>query len=297
MRSPNASCVCLRLDLGLIRVSGRDARAFLHAQTTQAVTSMPSLGTRPAAWLNAKGRVLALFDLIVTEQACWLVLPEDNVDFVVQTLQRYVLRADVALQADDELRPWSVRGDVTSWLSARGLELEPGAVQQSGQAWLGRSGLRRLEIIARDASDLARPDPIEPFSEAAADLAAVADGRPEITSALRERYLPQMLNLDRLEAVSFTKGCYPGQEVVARATNLGQVKRRLRRFATIAGERPLPAAEILDADGAPAGEINRSAACETGFDVLAVVRLDSPAPLRLALDGRELAPRDLPYAP
>jgi folate-binding protein YgfZ len=255
---------------------------------------MASTGTRLAAWLNAKGRVLALFDIIATEQACWLVLPEDNVDFVVQTLGRFVLRADVVLEAGIEHEVLSVRGDVAPWLVTHELTLEQGEVRQVDSVLLARCGPRRIELVADKASALPWQDPIEPCAEAAADPEAIAEGRPEITSVLRERYLPQMLNLDRLDAVSFTKGCYPGQEVVARATNLGQVKRRLQRFSTTTGERPGPAAGIVDADGEPAGEINRSASCDAGFDVLAVVRLDAPTPLRLASDGRELVPGDLP---
>lgn len=227
-----ATATTLQPELALIRVTGKDARSFLHAQTTQALKDLPATGHRLAAWLNAKGRVRALFEVVADDDTLWLVLPADNRDYVVSELGRYVLRADVKLEAADAVnRPESLVN----------FDSEP-------------TDIGTLEEIRR--------------------------GIPMITAALRERYVPQMLNLDRLDAVSFTKGCYPGQEIVARAANLGEVKRRIRHFSTAAGERPAIGDAIVTGDGKSAGEINRVAANGIGFEVLAVVPIDAE-PLNL----------------
>jgi tRNA-modifying protein YgfZ len=103
-----------------------------------------------------------------------------------------------------------------------------------------------------------------------------------------------MLNLDRLGAISFTKGCYPGQEIVARAQNLGEVKRRLARFRAGTGARPESGGVLIDAASQPVGEIDRVAAAGTGYELLAVTRIDAPLErLTLETDGRVLEPLPL----
>lgn len=281
---------------GLVRVSGRDARAFLHAQTTQAIDDLPADATRPAAWLNPQGRVRALFDVLADGDDFWLILPTDGRQTLIRDLGRYVLHADVALAIDADHAVHSLLGASDDWLGGQGLRLPAHAVARADGAVFVRIAPGLIEVIARrDAKppalvglDAAGPD--------AAARAAIAEGRAEITAAQSERYVAQMLDLDVLGAVSFTKGCYPGQEIVARIANRGAVKRRLRRFATAAGERPAPGDGIVDAAGATAGEVNRAAAAaDEGFELLGVVDLDAAArPLALAADGRELRPRRLP---
>jgi folate-binding protein YgfZ len=234
-----AARTCPQPELGVVRVSGRDARRFLHAQMTQAINDLPASGRILAAWLSARGRVRALFEVVADGDTLWLILPADNCDYLVTELSRFILRADARLETA-----------ATATLPAALADI-----------------------------DLHRSD--------AAVVDAIRRGLPEVTAALRERYIPHMLNLDRLGAVSLTKGCYPGQEIVARTTNLGQVKRRLSRFALGAGERPAPGDELVAADGTSAGEINRVAATASGFELLAVVPIDA-GNLRLGSDGRVL---------
>lgn len=288
-------CYVRQPDLGLIRVTGADARGFLHAQTTQDLAGLGASGVRRAAWLSAKGRVRALFDVVAEGAGLWLVLPADNAGYLATELERYVLRSDVSLEPADDRAVYSVCGESAEWLGAEGIRPEPGEAAVGADALWYALGPRRVDVIGPAA---AAPAPIAGLAGCRPDLAAlegIALGLPQVTAALRERYLPQMLNLDRLDAVSFTKGCYPGQEIVARTTNLGEVKRRLARFALGAGVPPPPGAEIVDVEGRPAGEVNLSARTGTGFDLLAVVSLAAARDaLRLAADGRELEPRPLP---
>jgi folate-binding Fe-S cluster repair protein YgfZ len=105
-----------------------------------------------------------------------------------------------------------------------------------------------------------------------------------------------MLNLERIDAVSFSKGCYPGQEIVARTENLGEVKRRLVRFACGPGPLPTAGSEVLDSADRAVGEVNRSSATGQGCELLAVIQIDALGDrLTLAADGRELERQPLAY--
>ena len=233
-------------ELALIRVSGADARSFLHAQTTQDIDALPDGGRCLAAWLNAKGRVRALFEVIADDEMLWLALPADNRDYVITELGRYVLRANVMLEAAD----------------AKALP----------------PALTDINLQPSDADV----------------LDAIRRGIPEVTAAQREQYIPRMLNLDKLDAISFSKGCYPGQEIVARAANLGEVKRRLRHFKASEGSPPTIGDAIVTADGKPASNVNRVAVSDSGFELLAVVPVDTEQ-LALADDGRALTTASSPY--
>jgi hypothetical protein len=131
--------------------------------------------------------------------------------------------------------------------------------------------------------------------EDAATLEEIRLGIPAISGALADRFVPQMLNLDLLDGISFDKGCYPGQEVIARVHHRGSVKRRMRRYASASAAPPAPASEVATADGAPVGEVVRAAHGESGVELLAVVdHAAAAAALRVA--GAPLRELPLPYA-
>lgn len=289
-------CYSPRPDLGILRVAGSDARRFLHAQTTQNIAELETPAVTPAAWLTARGRVRALFDVIPDQDAFWLVTPGDNCDWLAGELGRFVLRADVTLTPATDLFVASVTGDTATWLSGKGIDLGMRqTITEGGLVWV-RSLPERIDVIGRADSLESTFAELDRESIEPALAAAITAGYPAVTAALRDRYIPQMLNLDLLGGVSFDKGCYPGQEIVARATNLGQVKRRLRRFRVGGDARPEPGAGIVDADGAAAGDVNRTAARDGGFELLAVVTLDkATGSLSLADDGRRLEALPLPF--
>ena len=127
----------------------------------------------------------------------------------------------------------------------------------------------------------------------AAELAEIRLGIPAVTSAVAERHVAQMLNLDKLDAVSFDKGCYPGQEIIARVHNLGGVKRRARRYGSPA-DPPTVGAAVLAA-GAQVGEVVRCAPARLGCELLAVVD-HAAADTPLTCAGSPLAELPLPFA-
>lgn len=280
---------CQRHDIGLLEVAGSDARSFLHAQTTQAIKDLPPTETRFAAWLSAKGRVKALFDVVPADGEYLLVTESDNVDWLATELKRYVLRADVRLEVVTDRVVYSCFGDLKPALTGLGIELDPSQViAKDGALWLQTEPSSVLVVGQAGAFAPALPGTATADTDGAI-LASVVAGRPALPAALRERYTPHMLNLDRQHAISFSKGCYPGQEIVARTQNLGAAKRRLNRFAIGPGQRPSAGDAIIDADDQSVGDVNRVAATDSGYALLAVVPVSTElGSLRLESDGRSL---------
>jgi hypothetical protein len=131
--------------------------------------------------------------------------------------------------------------------------------------------------------------------ESDALLAEIRLGLPAIGAPVVEHFVAQMLNLDVLDAVSFDKGCYPGQEVISRVHHLGSVKRRMRRYACGAQAPPAPGAAVMTADGQNVGEVVRAARADPDCELLAVVE-HTAAGWALAVEGARLRELPLPYA-
>jgi len=211
-------------------------------------------------------------------------------------LRMYVLRAAVTIAPSDQWAAAAVVGAGRGWLDARGAPsgAPAGSVATRGDLrWL-RLGPTLWQLVGpRAALDAFEPE----LARAPADVAVLEEirlGIPSIDAALVERFVPQMLNLDLLDAISFDKGCYPGQEVIARVHHRGSVKRRMRRYACESATPPRPTSEVATADGAVVGEVVRGASAERGSEVLAVVdHAAAAAELRVA--GAPLRELPLPY--
>lgn len=300
MQTPSP-LTCPLPDTICIEASGPDAEAFLRAQLTR---NPPPPGAEhwvSAAWLDARGRVRALFRIVALEHA-WLLLAErEPVEAVLAKLRMFILRSQVELTPlGGEREAKCVLGDSDAWLAEQGLPslARPGAAGQAGDVtWLGIGP--GMIVAAGPAAGLeAATAGLESGSPELAALAEIRLGLPKLGAALMERYVPQMLNLDLLGAVSFDKGCYPGQEVVARLKYRGTVKRRMKRFGCAApAVGPAPGDQVLDRHGEAAGEVVRAARDAERIELLAVVRLDAvEGGLRLAVDdGIVLEPLPLPY--
>jgi folate-binding protein YgfZ len=149
-------------------------------------------------------------------------------------------------------------------------------------AWRSISGL-----------SLSRPNPLAQAEWLAADVAA---GLPHVFASTSEQFIPQMLNVDLIDGVSFTKGCYTGQEIVARTHHLGRVKRRTMRFHLPAGgAAPAPLSHLL-LDGVKVADVLMTAETDDGIEMLAVTNLDAAQKVLQLEDGRSAEPRALPYS-
>jgi folate-binding protein YgfZ len=289
---------CLLDDVAAIEVRGPDAEKFLNAQLARDVPPALPAGdvgaAAPlAAWNDARGRVRALFRALPRDDGWLLVTDRAMLAPVLATLPKYVLRARVTLREAENVRFAAVVDVDAAWRAETGLEeLAPNRiVHRAGLAFIGLSS--ELVQVAGTADALAALGAsLEPAPPSAAALAAIRIGLPAITPAVSERFVAQMLNLDVLDAVSFSKGCYPGQEVIARIRYRGEVKRRLKRFAAPGTELPAPGTELLDGAAAHVGDVVAAAPAESGIELLAVVDL-AAHDVRL-LDGRALLEQPLP---
>ncbi len=279
---PHGAC---RLDdWGLIRAEGPDAASFLHSQLTQSVTDLPANAARLGGYCSAKGRLMANFGLLRESAECVaLVLPRELVPGLVKRLSMFVLRAKVKLRdASEETPLWGALGSAVPELPIWGLQ---GPWVRLPDA-LGHA--RAWHLGPLDAPALPRD---------AWDWAEVHAGLGWVRAATAEHFVPQMLNWELVGGVNFQKGCYPGQEVVARSQYRGTVKRRTQ---LLVGGAAAPATELFagaDRDSA-VGEVVAAARWNGQAALLAEVQLsawDGDANLALA-DGTPLTRAALPYA-
>ena len=305
MTSPTTLNGALRLsDWGLIRAQGADAATFLHGQLTQDVTALPLDQTRLGGYCSAKGRLLASFQFWKADAQT--VLLACSADLLAPTLKRlsmFVLRAQCKLSdASAELAVWGLAGaEAMAWLGADA-PARPGAVTRRGEAFVVRLA---------DAEGQPRCLLVQPAGAEAPALPALAadawrwlevrSGVVRIVAATVEQFVPQMVNLELVGGVSFQKGCYPGQEIVARSQYRGTLKRRAQ---LLDGDAALaPGQEVFhSADpGQPAGLVALAAPRPDGGGSSALVELKLSAldggTLHLgSADGPLLQRAALPYA-
>jgi len=209
---------CARLNrYGLLAVTGADARDFLHAQLTNDIANLPANRAALAGWCTAKGRLLASFLVIPARDGFLLQLARDLAPAVAKRLSMYILRSKVKIA--DESVDWTQYG---VWDA----DLDGPGVSWNGDTVTVKVAERRFLKIGKGlAEDCGK-------NEDAWTLQEIRAGRPLITAATQDQFVPQMVNFESLGAIDFQKGCYPGQEIVARAQYRGQVKRRMVHVRT-----------------------------------------------------------------
>jgi len=294
---------------GVLAFTGDDARAFLNGQLSCDVANLANDAGAYGAYCSAKGRVLANFLLWREALEFRMLLARSLVLPVRDRLQKYVLRAKVAIQErTDEVVVLGAAGrpaadEVAGWIGR--LAPSPLAIdRRNGFAAIAVPAGRFL-LTARTESAQAAWDrlsrALRPVGAACWDWLEIANGVPWITVATQDRFVPQMVNLELLGGVSFQKGCYPGQEIVARTQHLGKLKRRLHLANVGADTMSAPGEELFSDDlGAQSvgTVVNAAPAPAGGFDILAVVQTASAATAKVRLgspSGYELHFRPLPY--
>ncbi len=292
-------------DWGLIRAAGPDARSFLHGQLTQDVQGLGSGQARLAGFCSAKGRLMATF--VVWPAADDELLLACSADLLPTTLKRlsmFVLRAKCKLSdASADRSLWGAVGAAAlALLGDR--PAAPWQVLDSGSSRVVRlpdaliDGLPVARCLIESAA--ATPPSGLPLLDASAWLALEAlSGVPRIVAATAEHFVPQMVNLELVGGVNFQKGCYPGQEVVARSQYRGTLKRR--GFGLTGDAAMAPGQEIFHSTdpAQPAGEVVLAGSLRAGrFDALAELKLSATADGSLhlgAADGPPLQLATLPY--
>ena len=299
--------------LGVIAVHGTDAESFLQSQFSNDISQIADTGTQLDAFCTPKGRILGLMRLFRQGETWYLRLPEDTLEAVIQRLRMYVMRADVILEdvsdnflrigisgeaAVDELQ--TVMSDVPS---------EADQIRHSGDITLLRvpGVLPRFEAYISSLETASKLwDSLNvrgaPVGESAWRLLEIRAGLPNIFAATSELFVPQMTNLQLLNGVSFKKGCYPGQEIVARMQYLGTLKRRMYLGHVDTDQQPSPADSLFtgtDSVQAVGRIVDAQPHPDGGQSVLAVmqIKVAEAGDMHLgSAEGPLMVLETLPYA-
>jgi tRNA-modifying protein YgfZ len=292
--------------LGVLRVAGPDTLAFLQGQLTNDVRQLADGRTQLAALNTPQGRVVALLRLRLVDGAVYALMPTELLEPVSALLRRFVLRSKVQLQVAAELQVgWAGTGVVSPTTGAgdhRSLAHATTAVpDQAAPRTVTFDYAPGRPVVAATAEAWrsitgSDPLPVHPGAQDQWLALDIAAGLPQVFAATSGAFVPQMLNLDLLEAISFSKGCYTGQEIVARTQHLGRIKRRLLRYGLPPGPVPAPLAGLF-LDSTKVAEVAMSAALDDGVHVLAVTSLEARGSALRTEDGREAQPVELPYHP
>jgi folate-binding protein YgfZ len=288
--------------IGCIRVAGADRISFLQGQLTQDMEQLTPARPLYAGWASPKGRLLCLCWVIDWQDATWLLLPAGLTATIAQRLRMFVLRADVAIEESavavvpallEPRENTDVKHDKypASYCFSKGnfLFLSP--------TFDAKFGLQMVlpEHQSQTQSQVPAGEQQELLHEWR--LQNIRGGIPVVWPATGNEFVPQMVNLDLLGGISFTKGCYVGQEIVARTQNLGRIKRRMYRFSAVTDSTVAPGDKISIA-GKPVGQVVDAIETDTrSTELLAVISIDQlTGPLHL--DGAGAAPlirSELPY--
>lgn len=299
--------------LTLLRVAGADAVGFLDSQLTRNVPAAAAPGAALASlagYCSPKGRLLATFVVWHDDDGVALVLSRDIATAVAKRLRMYVLRAKVTIV--DASQTHGVEGFDAGTVPAAAA-LAPWQILRVANRtlvrWPDADGRGRVLVVrplgvagplgagAEDTETSPAGPPIDAATWRWADVRA---GLPRVTAATQDRFVPQMLNLEALGAVDFKKGCFPGQEIVARSQYLGKLKRRTAVASTVAAP-PVEGTDLWQAAGSePCGVVVNAERGPDGRTAMLVeipVGLFAADDLRLgATDGEPVVVEPLPYA-
>lgn len=220
----------------LLHIHGEDATTFLQGQFSCDVAAISAGGVTLGSYSNAKGRMQATFILAGVDGQYYLLLRKDIAEGFRRRLSMFVLRAKVKIDAVTE--------QYALWLLQDAQAVQP-ALLEVGESGLNLSIGHGLVLrLQRQPQSVNWQQGLQPVGSAAADYVFIRAGLGWVSQATFEEFVPQMLNLELLGGVSFKKGCYPGQEIVARTQYLGKVKRRLYR-ANVRGASVNEGASII----------------------------------------------------
>lgn len=291
---------------GLLKVTGDDATAFLQGQLTNDVTFLDANKSHLTGYCNPKGRLLALFLAYKHQDAIYLSFDAASLPSIMKRLSMFVMRSKVVIEDASSTIRLGVAGDKAVETLSTLFEKLPehtGETVSQGDTTVIRLPFIKpaFEIIttaeesANIKDTLSKDLTLE--NAAAWDWLAVQSALPNIVTETKEAFVPQMINLDVLGGINFKKGCYTGQEIVARTHYLGKVKRRTVLAHIATDETPKPGETIWDEAQQNIGQVVRVIhALGSGVDLLFEARLDSIEGSKLNWKGNTLILKPMPYS-
>jgi len=279
--SPPRDFLAVLDHLGVLQFGGDDAAAFLQGQLSCDVAGLNSRAGTYGAYCTPKGRMLANFLLWRVEAGFLMVLSRDIVATVQRQISKFVLRSKVNISdVSGALRLAGAAGAKAEGALAEFFRDLPTAANEV-RSVDGIGSLLRLKdgrlLVAPGAEVLQKlASRLEPANARVWRWMDIREGLPLITAATQDQLIPQMANLELIGGVSFDKGCYTGQEIVARAQHLGRVKRRMF-LANVSAAAQAGDALFSDdlGDQASGTVVNAEASPDGGYDVLAVAHTAS----------------------
>ncbi|MCG8379832.1 MAG: hypothetical protein MI865_10215 [Proteobacteria bacterium] len=292
-------------DFALLSITGNDRHEFLHAQFINDLNLIEKPAAQLSGWCNPKGQVISNFLIINTGTSYLLLFKDELKELIYKRLSMFVLRADVQINDISDQSPIYGLANIKD-LSIIGPDISnyPGNVQAFAGliiCCLPDNSDRYLimgskEIIESKVSELTPS--IQLSDNATWELLDILAGLPWITSTTQEQYLPQMLNLDALHGLSYQKGCYPGQEVIARLHYKGKVKKRLQLIKLEQAVSIGNDISIDDPDNHVGNIVNTAKHSDGTIYALAVIEIDS-IDKKLIIENQpdnKITVLDLPYA-
>jgi len=288
--------LCDLSHVGIIQVQGADAADFLQNQLTNDINLVTESQAQLSAWCNHKGRTIATFLVHKQGDSYYLTLSADLMEFVLKRLQMFVMRSAVQLEVVTETMVHFGFSGSQDWNECCDMALpehDYGAVVSGGLSIIRVPGVEpRYEVMGLfdDVAPLWEQLSTHstPVNGEAWNYLNIANGIAVIQEASREAWIPQMLNYQIINGVSFSKGCFPGQEVVARLKYLGKTKRRIFRLELATQVVPnIGESVAAEGENAEAGKIvNAALNSEGNVEVLAVLKI------ALVEDGKQLSLSD-----
>jgi folate-binding protein YgfZ len=265
-----------RLDrFGTLIATGPEAKAYLQGQLSFDLDRLTPERAELATCNSPQGRVQAVVWLIERSDAIVLLLPATMIDSTLARLRKYILRAKVKIEPGASR--FQVLGAIDGTFAG-----EPRAHREiAGRSYVRWPGAEPRVLCIAEADSEAGSDSAFAAAWHRADIAA---GLPQVYRETHEAFVAQMLNVDVLGGIGFEKGCYTGQEIIARTHFRGTIKRRMFRFGANS-EPPAPGTRIVASDQ-HAGDVVDAAATPNGCELLAVISL-SHVDSELALDTGE----------
>lgn len=309
--------LCDLSQFGILKVSGEDAQGFLQNLLSSDVKTVTPVHAQLSSFNTGKGRMLATFLIWQTGADYYLHLPRSLCAAMQKKLSMYVLRAKVKItDASDDIICLGSSGKGAEALLKELVGPTPNAPMaitqcvhtgmQNAHLTTIRLGDNRFQLITTPQH---APEMWKKFSAVARPVGSpcwdwlnIRAGIPVILPATQEQFVPQMANLDLTGGVNFKKGCYPGQEIVARMQYLGKLKQRMYLAHVEDDAAPQPGDKLYSAEmeGQNSGMVMNSAAAPGGgYDLLAVVQISSRENQSVhlgALQGAVLQFQPLPYA-
>jgi folate-binding protein YgfZ len=273
--------------LAIIEISGADAESFLNAQFTSNIKNLTEQQLQFSAWCNPKGQVKTTFYIFRHTDNFYILLPEELKISFLKQLSMYILRADVQL------------ADQSDSLTRLGVCVEKSDLEKSdseksdvGQADILNQIPDNIAVLPLASTETEQGQPryiivtdiqqaesiqdtlTEQLTESDSSVWKGLDiqtGIPWLTQETTEKFLPQMLNLDLMGALDYQKGCYPGQEIIARLYYRGELKRNLYLSTCTSDKPPEPGANIVSSDNKTVGTVIQAQTEAETTSLLAVI--------------------------